>query len=176
MPSRTASVVSLVVLGICGAIGAAAAQAPASNQPARANMAQVMRSILFPNSNLIFATQTTEPAEVGKVFDVSPAYPGNSFSGKYMGWQVVENAALALVESADLLTSARPCENGRPAPVQAADWKMYVEGLRAAGRNAYAAARTKDQDKMLETSEVLAEACADCHRVYREVTPRCVKQ
>jgi hypothetical protein len=100
--------------------------------------------------------------------DVSPKAPGNSFSGVYTGWQVVENAALSLVEVADLVAVARTCENGRMAPVERADWVKFTQGLRDAGRAAYKAAQSKNQDNMVEAAGTMADACEACHTVYRE--------
>ena len=63
------------------------------------NLAQVMRGILFPNSNILFDVQSIDPA------NPPPADAGGGatarFSGIYAGWQVVENAAIALGESND---------------------------------------------------------------------------
>ena len=147
-------------------------QAPVSRPDG--NLAQVMRGILFPNSNNIFATQQKTPAEVEKI-DVSP---GSEFADVYVGWQVIENSALALAESANLISiPGRLCANGRPVPVQRADWIKFTQGLREAGMATYKAAQTKNQDNMIEASGVIAEACENCHAVYREkpdLRNRCV--
>ena len=48
----------------------------------------------------------------------------------YYGWQVIDQAALTLVETAPLfLVPGRRCENGRPVPVDRADWKQYTTAL-----------------------------------------------
>jgi hypothetical protein len=87
----------------------------------------------------------------------------------YAGWGAVENSALALAETANLITiPGRTCANGLPVPVDRADWKMYAEGLAAAGQAAYEAAKTKNMDKMLEVSETVTLACSNCHDVYRD--------
>jgi cytochrome c556 len=85
---------------------------------------------------------------------------------------VVENAAIALAESADLiLKPGRVCSNGKPAPVTRADYQKFAAGLRAAGRAALEAAKTKNQDKVIEVTDAVAGACADCHEVYRDKGP-----
>lgn len=85
------------------------------------------------------------------------------------GWQAVENAALALTESADLLlTPGRVCSNGVAAPVGDPQWAKFVQDLREAGMKAYRAAQAKDQDKMVEASDTLSTACANCHLKWRE--------
>ena len=43
-----------------------------------------------------------------------------------------------------------------------------MQGLRDAGRTAYKAAQSKDQDKILDAADKLTTACANCHEKYRE--------
>ena len=82
---------------------------------------------------------------------------------------VVEDAALALAETANLIMiPGRLCENGRPVPVERADWVKFAQGLRDAGLAAYTPARTKDLEKMAEVTNQVADACAFCHEVYRD--------
>ena len=92
-------------------VGVASAQAP-SNKPS-GTLAQLMRGILFPNSNLIFDVQAKDPEappEAGGDGTVT-----STFASIYAGWPSVENAALALAESANLIVlQGRMCENGRP--------------------------------------------------------------
>ena len=143
----------------------AAAQAPAAQL--HGNLAQVMRGILFPSSNVIFFAQGEDPAAVKPAAD--PATSPNPFSSTYGQWQAVENAGLALAEAANLLTiPGRVCSNGRPAPVQRADWAKFVQGLRAAGMSSFKAAQSKNMDNILEAAGEVSEACAACHDVYRE--------
>ena len=70
---------------------------------------------------------------------------------------------------APLLLAPWACANGEPAPVDREDWRKAVEGVAAAGRAAYDAARTRNVDRMLETSGTLTNACAACHNIYRDV-------
>ena len=85
------------------------------------------------------------------------------------GWQAVENAALALTESANLLLiPGRNCANGVPVPMNNPDWQKFVQELRDAGMKAYKAAQSKDLDKMVEVADTLSTACAGCHRKWRE--------
>jgi len=141
-----------------------AAQTPAASPPV-GNLLQVMRGMLFHSSNLIFATQGTDPAD--------PKAPLLASSGTYArvynGWQVVENAAVALAESADLLLKpGRLCGNGRPVPLDRADYRKFVQGLREAGQVALKAAQSKNMDTMLEAAGTVSEACENCHNVYRD--------
>ena len=76
--------------------------------------------------------------------------------GLYGKWLAVENASMALVEAANLLTiPGRRCANGRWVPVQKADWNQWVQGMRDAGLAAFKAAQTKNQDAIVEVSEAL---------------------
>ena len=61
------------------------------------DLAQVMRGILFPNSNIIFDAQNTDPVEKAKKTETP-------YGNAYGGWMEVENAAIALAEAANLLT------------------------------------------------------------------------
>lgn len=57
-----------------------------------------------------------------------------TFANVYTGWQVVENAAIALNQSADLIVKpGRLCSNGRPAPVNRANYRKFAQVLRDAG-------------------------------------------
>jgi len=144
-----------------------AAQAPAraAASPPVGTLLQVMRGILFHSSNLIFATQSDDPADPKKPLDAS----FGTYSKVYSGWTVVENAAVALSEAADLiLKPGRLCSNGRPVPVDRADFRKFAQGLRTAGQAALKAAQSKNMDNMVEVSGTVSEACENCHSVYRD--------
>jgi cytochrome c553 len=81
----------------------------------------------------------------------------------------VENSAIALAEAASLLSIAgRKCSNGVDVPVKNPDWAKFVTELREAGRVAYKAAQSKNQDQMVDAADTLSAACAGCHRKWRE--------
>jgi len=150
-------------------------QAPPADSAARTqskvhgNLLQVMRGILFLNSNVVFFAQGTDPATVPQ--DTDPTASVNPLAGVYGGWQAIENGGIAIAEAANLLTvPGRTCANGKPVPVQNADWQRFVQGLRDAGMAAYEAGQSKDMDKVLEAADTLTNACSDCHDVYREKT------
>jgi hypothetical protein len=182
--------VAVLVAGVA-AIAVLEAQAPATQKPAapkpapaaaaryrvHGNLNQVMRGILFPSSNVIFAAQNDEFAKITQ--DKDPSLATDPLKGVYNGWTAVENAGLALAESANLLmVPGRVCSNGKPAPVGNADWAKFVAGLRDAGMEAAKAARAKNQDAMLDVSDKMTAACSACHDVYREKpdeAARCTK-
>jgi hypothetical protein len=145
--------------------GKAAAPAPVRQTPA--TLAQLMKGILYPSSNIIFAAQGDNPADVPPAKD--PATSTNPLASSYGQWEAVENSSLALVEAANLLTiPGRRCSNGLPVPVGNADWPKLVQGLRDAGMTAYKAAQSKNQDKILDAADAVTTACANCHDKYRE--------
>ena len=144
---------------------------PATSFPAVGTVNQVMRGILFPSSNVLFDVQATDPGAQGKGGAAHPdAAPTTTRYGNvYEPWQIVDAAAIAIAESGPMLmTPGRRCENGKPAPVDRADWQQYVQGLVDAGRAAYKASQTRDQATVAEVTNVISDACANCHRVYRD--------
>src|SRR5882757_9763005 len=68
---------------------------------AHGNLAQVMRSIMFPNSNVIFFVQDKDPTKIKQAKDPSSAT--DVLTSTYGGWDAVENSSLALSEAANLL-------------------------------------------------------------------------
>jgi hypothetical protein len=157
-----------VVIGAAVAlsIGDASAQAPAAPAKLDANMAQLMRGILYPASNVLFASQD-DLSKQPKVADASTS--PNPLTNTYGGWQAVENAGLALAESSRLLTiPGRMCSSGHVALVARADWIRFTAGLRKAGLDAYAAAKKKDKGAMVDVAGAVSDACSACHEVYRE--------
>jgi hypothetical protein len=147
-----------------------AAPAPAAyTARPHANLAQMMRAIPFPASNIIFDAQTEDPGAQQKESGGAGASATSQYSNVYGGWQAVENAALALSETANLIMiPGRMCENGRPVPLDREDFRKYAENLVAAGQAAYKAAQSKNLDQMVEVAGTVSEACAMCHEVYRD--------
>jgi hypothetical protein len=144
--------------------------ASASDTQIHGVLIQVMRGVLLPASNVVFFAQGEDPAAVKPA--AQPAISPNPLTSIYGGWTAVENAGITLAESANLLTlPGRRCSNGRPAPVDAADWKQFVQELRDAGMASFKAGQAKDQDQVLDAAEKVTVACLHCHEVYREKEP-----
>ena len=164
--------VALTVAG-CSSPNSGPAEAPAAPAAAAgpvtkpySNLAQLMRGIPFPASNLIFDTQSNDPA---KAKEASGTNATSQFSGVYGGWQAVENAAITLSETANLIMiPGRLCENGRPVPLDKEDFRKAAQGLIDAGEAALKAAQSKNLDAMVEVSGTVADACAACHEKYRD--------
>ena len=136
----------------------------------QANLAELMRAIAFPNANIIFNVQLKDP---GKQTKKQPAAAPFDYvewgSTVYPGWLAIDQAAVALTETAPLLlTPGRRCQNGKPVPVDRADWKQYVAGLIEVGKLAYTTSKARNYDAFVEVSEKLNDACANCHKVYRD--------
>jgi hypothetical protein len=172
---------ALTTIGMVMAVAAVAAQAPPAKKPAPApaaapkpagTLAQVMRGIYFPNSNVIFDVQqrdpgAPQPADTGRGNSASAVY-----ANTYSGWEAVENAAIALTDGVDLIMkSGRLCQNGKPVPIQQPDFQRFARQMRTAGTAVLQAARTKSQEKVADATNDLADACSSCHEVYRDVGP-----
>ena len=133
-----------------------------------ANLAQLMRGIPFPASNIIFDAQSEDPGATKEPADTTGGATA-TYANVYGGWQLVENSALALAETANLIMiPGRMCENGRPAPIDNEDYRAYAANLAEAGMAALKAAQSRDMDAMVDVSGTVSEACAMCHEVYRD--------
>lgn len=149
----------------------AAAPAPAAAAPTytpHGSLAEVMRAIPFPASNTIFDAQTRDPGAPQK--ETARETTTEKFASLYGGWQQVELSAIALMEAANLsMIPGRLCENGRPVPLDRADYQKGIAGLIEAGQVTLKAAKAKNQDQVIEAAGTVAEACAACHEIYRDV-------
>ena len=161
---------------------AVVAQTPPAKRPAPApaasaarptgTLAQIMRGIYFPNANLIFDVQQNDPAAPKKKPAPDTGSATAAYGNAYSGWEVVENAAIALTDGVDLiLKPGRLCQNGKPVPIQQADFQKFARDMRAAGLEVLAAARTKNQEKTSDATNNLADACSSCHEIYRDKGP-----
>jgi len=134
-----------------------------------ANLAQLMRGVTFPNANIIFNVQVKDPGTTRPQQPVPFDYMlwGSTV---YYGWQAVDQAAQALVETTPLfLLPGRRCENGRPVPVDRADYQKFTQDLVNVSREFYKLSQSRKQDAIVDQIERLNDACANCHKVYRDV-------
>ena len=158
-------IAAILLLG-CSGVAVAEEREPVGD------LAQVMRAILFPNSNILFDVQTADPESAGEKQEGDSV--SSTFSGIYKGWMVVEQAAIALAEVEPIIMLAgRSCENGKPAPVDQADFQEWAAQLTAAGKATLEAASKKDRDAVIELTNNVAGACEDCHTKYRRYQDRC---
>src|SRR5204862_481944 len=83
-------------------------------------------------SNVVFSAQTDNPGDVKFVPGRDPSLATDPLESTFGGWQAVENAALALAESANLLLiPGRHCANGLPVPMNNPDRSKFVQELLA---------------------------------------------
>jgi len=157
----------------------AAAQAPSAATAPRVaatpkpagTLAQLMRGIYFPNSNLIFDVQQNDPGAPKKKTE-SGGSSTDTYSGAYGGWEIVENAAIALTDGVDLiLKPGRTCQNGKPVPITQPDFQKFARAMRDAGQVALQAAQSRNQEKVSDATNNIADACSSCHEVYRDKGP-----
>jgi mono/diheme cytochrome c family protein len=138
--------------------------------PATGNLNQVMRGILFPSSNVLFDVQTQDPSARKAGTRPEAATTSARYGDVYEPWAVVDAAAISLAEVGPLLmTPGRRCENGKPVPVDQANWQQWVRELGEAGRAAYKASQTRNAEMVSEATNQVSDSCANCHRVYRDV-------
>ena len=165
---RLLSALSLVVLLVV-VVGCSPAAPPAPTAAApqvKANLNQVMRGILFPNSNIIFDTQDTDPGA-----PVDPAAGASPYAGTYGGWEAVENASMALAEAANLISlPGRVCQNNKPVPLDDPIYQKGLAALREVAQLTYDTAKAKkyDAETMLGVADKVTAACATCHDVFRD--------
>jgi hypothetical protein len=166
-PSGAAELGDATLAGIV--MPAVAAPRAAAGAP-EGNLAELMRAIAFPNANIIFNLQLKNPSAVKpKPLASSPFDYVEWGSTVYPGWLAVDQAAIALTESAALLsTPGRLCQNGKPVPSDRADWKQFVAALVDVGKLARRESRARNFEAFVGISEKLNDACANCHKVYRD--------
>jgi len=149
---------------------ASASRAGTSLPPPEGNLAELMRAIAFPASNILFNVQIKDPgAPAKKPAAVSQFDYAEWGSGVYGGWLAVDQAAVAIAETAPLLlTPGRRCQNGKPVPVDATDWKQFVAAMADVGKLAHQASKARNFEAFTDITEKLNDACANCHKVYRD--------
>lgn len=166
---RTTLTLSLMVAA-CGL--SLAAQTPSTQaQPVQvhADLNQLMRGVLYPAANVVFSAQADNPGDVKFIPGHDPSMSTDPLTSTFGGWLAVENAALALAESTNLLSiPGRTCSNGAPVPTKDPAWTAFVQEVRDASMQAYKAAQAKNQDQMIDIAETLSAACAGCHRKWRD--------
>ena len=174
---------------LCGLIAVAAFVAVGCSKPAEApvtpaafvptphgTLKQLMRGIPFPASNLIFDMQSNDPGKPPAKKGDAAGSATSQYGGlaEYSGWGAVENAAVAIQETANLvMVPGRKCGNGQPVPNDQEDFKKWASELAAvAGEiQTFAQAKKYDEDKILDLTGKLSDACLNCHMKYRE-TPK----
>jgi len=107
---------------------AVVAQAPTTGagQRVHANLNQLMRGALYPAANVVFSAQVENPADVKPIPGQDPSMATDPLTSTFGGWLAVENAALTLAESANLLSiPGRTCSSGVPVPIADPAWGAF---------------------------------------------------
>jgi hypothetical protein len=169
------AVAAFVAVGCNKAQETAAPAAAAFTPTAHGSLKQVMRAIPFPASNIIFDMQSNDPGKPAKAGDAT----GNATSqyggiAEYAGWNAVENAGVALQETANLIMiPGRKCGNGQAVPNDQADFKQWAADLATVGAEvtAFAQKKTYNEDAIIDLTGKVSDACQHCHDKYRN-TPK----
>ena len=173
------------IVAVFLSVGVASAQAP-SDEPI-GNLAELMRGIMFVNSNKLFDLQSIEPgtelpemsSEASEAVSAVMGPTSARFASIYRGWPEAAGAAVALADGAKLaMLEGRLCENGVAAPVDQAD---YIEGARLLEESSIKvldAVRLQDYDAASFAVNFVVESCSHCHKTYRDgpdsrQEPRC---
>src|SRR3954468_7479030 len=134
MRTLSAAVAIVTVFAVIGGDAQAPSKPLAKVAPRPiGTLAQVMRGIYFPNANLIFDVQKIDPSAPKKK-STEAGTATDTYGNAYTGWEVVENAAVALTDGVDLiLMPGRSCQNGKPVPYRQADFQKFAADMRKAG-------------------------------------------
>jgi len=118
---------------------AAMAQTP-TYQPVGTTL-QIMKAMVISSSDVIFAVPNQAPKNDKE-------------------WAAVQNSALILAESGNLLMMAgRSKDNG--------EWMKDAKAMVDAGAAAFKAANSKDADKLGEIGGDILDTCEACHNKYK---------
>ena len=158
-----------LIAALCGLSLVAQTPPAGEAQQIHADLNQLMRGVLYPAANVVFSAQADNPGEIKFVPGHDPNMSTDPLTSSFGGWQAVENASLALAESANLLTlEGRRCSNGVAVPVKDPAWLAFVQQVRTASMQAYKAAQAKDLDKTIAAADPLNASCSGCHRKWRD--------
>ena len=128
----------LALLGLTSLTAQTTSTSPTPAQQVHADLNQLMRGVLYPAANVVFFAQADDPAEVKLIPGHDPGMSTDPLTSTFGGWVAVENAALALAESANLLSiPGRKCANGVPVPTTDPAWAnttVIATGARASAR------------------------------------------
>jgi hypothetical protein len=131
-----------LVLVLLMTVTALRAQAPAS-PPSRnvGSMSELMVNVLYPTSDAVFYISTRTPKTDTE-------------------WTELQGKTLMLAESANILMMpGRARDNDR--------WMADAKLLLDAGAAAFAAAKRKDVDALVNLNDALYQSCVTCHMHYR---------
>ena len=132
--------IGVMMLVLAGLLATATmADAPAF-QPVGTTL-QLMRAMVIPSSDAIFAVPGQAPKDDKE-------------------WAGVQNSALILAESGNLLMMNGRAKDG-------GEWMKDAKALVYAGNAAFKAANAKDVNKLTDIGDDILTACETCHKKYK---------
>ena len=111
-----------------------------------ASVKQLMESVLDPAADVVWDSAGFVITAEGET-DLQPTTPE--------GWLRVQNSAVVLAESGNLLML--PGRSAGP------DWISHATALAEAGRAAVSAAEARDAEALFDAGGVVYQACRACH-------------
>ena len=116
-----------------------------------ATVKQIMKGIVTPAAMTVFNSVSTTVSIKG----IEERQPRTDEE-----WEMVGNAAAALIESGNLLMmGTRAIDKG--------DWVKMAQALIDAGRKTLNAVKEKSPESVLESGEAVNTSCDNCHRRYQ---------
>ena len=140
---------SAIVLNGCGATPDQAAPRPAEHEPPFkpiADVRQLMTAIIIPTSDVVFQVGSNLPQDD-------------------KAWTAVDNAALALAESGNLLMLGDRAK-------RETSWMEFSRAMIDAAETAMKAAQKKNVDEVLAAGDKVYATCENCHNQYMDKTGR----
>ena len=132
------------------------------------HISSIQRTLPLYDSTLAYAAAKAALTNYSKGLSKEVSPRGIRVNSVAPGYTETE-AAVALVDTAPLmLTPGRRCENGKPVPVDQPDWIKFTQDLAEAGKLAYKASQSRNQDAVIEATNTVSDACLNCHQVYRD--------
>ena len=148
-------------------IGAVYAQAPAVQPRVYANMLQVMRGTLYPQSNVIFTAQVEDPASFKPA--THPSTSSDPFTSVWRMGGGREQRDGAGRDGQPPAHSARVRQRQARARSERRLADVGAGAPRCRDGGVYKAGQAKNDDVVLEAADKLATACLHCHAKYRNV-------
>jgi hypothetical protein len=140
LPKSIATALIIALAAFATALAQRGSGPPATGVRTVGTTLQVMQAIVKPASDAVFAAGGEPPKDA-------------------KAWTVLENQAVALAESGNLLMLGdRVKDQG--------DWMKFSRALVDASAGAVKAAQAKNADAMSTASDAVYETCENCHMGY----------
>jgi hypothetical protein len=136
------AVLALAIVAVCtAALGARSQQPQAATSRPVGTMSELMVDVIYPASDGVFYISTRTPKSDAE-------------------WTELQGKTLMVAESANLLMMpGRARDDDR--------WMADARLMRDAAAAAFAAAKKKDVDALVDLNDQLYQSCVTCHQQYR---------